>query len=202
MTHELDSPEEEPTKEIIQHTAFMATPKRESKDQLITAIAMSMQIVRWKTFIILIAWYHYTLQLVCMRDSSWTRRKWWDSRSKMKDLKAKKLLCSRILWLYQNFLQNCRNFPQIFPPEFSAKPESAQFSPLSSRPGVYNSAVEGAMTRPVHVRLFWDCSVTDTDMQQYSTNSSGAFSSGGHAHAHILGQARSQDCSNNSICIQ
>ena len=84
-------------------------------------------------------------------------------------------------------------------PEFSAKPESAPFGPLYSRRGVYNSAVEDAMTRPVHVRLFGvkevlhsvpcDCSVTDTDIQQYSTDS-GAFSVGGHAHAHILGPAR------------
>ena len=35
-----------------------------------------------------------------------------------------------------------------------------------------------------------DCSVTDTDIQQYSTYSSGAFSVGGHAPARILGQAR------------
>ena len=80
--------------------------------------------------------------------------------------------------------------------EFSTKPDCALFGPVYSRRGVNNSAVEGVMTRPDHVRLFWDCSVTDTDMQQYSTNSSGAFSVGGHAHAHILGQARSQDCSN------
>ena len=38
---------------------------------------------------------------------------------------------------------------------FFAKQESAQFCPLYSRQGVYNSAVEGAMTRPVHVSLFW-----------------------------------------------
>ena len=35
-------------------------------------------------------------------------------------------------------------------------------------------------------------SVTDTDVQQYSTDSSGAFSVGGHAHAHILGPARKE----------
>ena len=35
-------------------------------------------------------------------------------------------------------------------------------------------------------------SVTDTDVQQYSTYSSGAFSVGGHAHAHILGPARKE----------
>ena len=92
-------------------------------------------------------------------------------------------------------------------PEFSAKQEKALFGPLYSRRGVQYSAVKGAMTRQVHVRLFGvkeflhcvlcDCCVTDTDIQQCSTvtYSSGAFSVGGHAHAHILRPAHSQDCS-------
>jgi hypothetical protein len=45
--YDSDSPEEEPRKRKIQHTAFMATPKRQSKlDSLAKAIAMSMQIFR------------------------------------------------------------------------------------------------------------------------------------------------------------
>ena len=37
---------------------------------------------------------------------------------------------------------------------FFRKPECAHFGRFISRFGVYNSAVEGAMTRPVHVRFF------------------------------------------------
>ena len=37
---------------------------------------------------------------------------------------------------------------------FSRKQECAHFGPFISRRGVYNSAVERAMTRPVHVRFF------------------------------------------------
>ena len=103
-----------------------------------------------------------------------------------------------------NVSPKLQDFPAKLP-DCSAKQEIAQFGPLYSRRGKYNSAVEGAMTRPVHLR-FWgdedflhgvpcDCSVTDTSIQQYRTDSSGAFSVGGHAHAHILGPARSQDCS-------
>ena len=38
---------------------------------------------------------------------------------------------------------------------FFRKPECAHFGPFIFRRGLYNSAVEGAMTRPVHVRFFW-----------------------------------------------
>ena len=44
-------------------------------------------------------------------------------------------------------------------PDFSAKQESAHIGPLYSRRGVYSSAVEGAMTRPVHVRVLEDATV-------------------------------------------
>ena len=44
----------------------------------------------------------------------------------------------------------------IFPAKLTIifpKPECAHFGPFISRRGVYNSAVEGAMTRPVHVHV-------------------------------------------------
>ena len=54
---------------------------------------------------------------------------------------------------------------------FFRKPECAHFGRFISRFGVYNSAVEGAMTRPVHVRflggskIFYTAyHVTATDM--------------------------------------
>ena len=99
-------------------------------------------------------------------------------------------------------------FPAVlpdFPAKFTIffrKPECAHFGRFISRYGGYNSAVEAAMTRPVHVRFLGgrrfstQCTTwLPRICQQFSTDSSGAFSVGGHAHAHILGPARSQDCS-------
>ena len=52
-------------------------------------------------------------------------------------------------------------FPAVlpdFPPKLNIsfrKLECAHFGPFISRRGLYNSAVEGAMTRPVQVLFFW-----------------------------------------------
>ena len=100
------------------------------------------------------------------------------------------------------------DFPAVFP-HFSAKttgvfrtPESAHFGLVQCSRGVYNSAVEGAMTRPAHVRVPANSTLylvtaawLTCIFQQYSTDSSGAFSVGVHAPARILGPARMQNCS-------
>ena len=87
-------------------------------------------------------------------------------------------------------------------PDFSAKfPKlSAKLSKLSANWKVHYlarhiPAEAYIIPRHDHAGPCASSSVTDTDVQQYSTDSSGAFSVGGHAHAHILGPARSQDCS-------
>ena len=133
--YDSDSPEEEPRKEKIQHTAFEATTKRQLKAALIGH-------------------------------------------------------------------SNSHEHADVRIPDFPAKLTklSAKLTKLSANRKVHYSARHipaEACIIPRHDQVgpCASSSVTDTDVQQYSTDSSGAFYVRGRAQAHIIEPARSQDCS-------
>ena len=64
------------------------------------------------------------------------------------------LLSGVITYVYRFFSQNLPLFSAKLT-IFFRKPECAHFGRFISWYRGYNSAVEGAMTRPVHMRFFW-----------------------------------------------